>query len=189
MDFFDNLDPLLRTFWYLAIPSSLIFLIQSIMTFVGMDATEGLEADFDGNLDSGDDVFQLFSFRNLINFLLGFSWAGISFFEVISNKFLLILVALSIGIGFVALFFVIIKQIMKFSEDNSFNILNSLNKTAEVYLTIPANRSGHGKVLVSVNGSVHELVAITDDTTSIPSGSLVMITQIENENILVVKRI
>lgn len=189
MDFFENLDPLLRTFWYLAIPTSVIFAIQSILTFIGLDATEGLDTDFDGNIDGADEPFQLFSFRNLINFLLGFSWSGISFYDVISNKGLLIAVALAIGIGFVALFFLIIKQLMRFSENNSFNIQNTLNKTAEVYLTIPANRLGHGKILVSVNGSIHELVAITEEVSDILTGTLITITQIENDNILVVKRV
>ena len=51
MEFFEHLDPLLRTFWYIAIPVSLIFVVQTIMTFVGADATDGNEVDFDGDVD------------------------------------------------------------------------------------------------------------------------------------------
>jgi len=76
MEFLNGLDPFLQVLWYIAIPVSLIFVIQSIMTFIGID---GLEADFDGSFDGAQAPFQLFSFRNLINFLLGFSWAGITF--------------------------------------------------------------------------------------------------------------
>ena len=38
------------------------------MTFVGADASDGLDADFDGDLGGSDTPFQLFSFRNLIQF-------------------------------------------------------------------------------------------------------------------------
>ena len=62
MDFLTGLDPLLRTFWFVAIPATVIFAIQTIMTFVGVDSSEGLEADFDSNLDGGDAPFQLLSF-------------------------------------------------------------------------------------------------------------------------------
>ena len=70
MEILENLDPILKTFWYVAIPTSIIFILQTVMTFVGADATDGLEADFDGDLSGGDAPFQLFSLRNLINFLL-----------------------------------------------------------------------------------------------------------------------
>jgi hypothetical protein len=72
-------DPLLKTLWFIAIPTSLIFVIQLIMTFIGVETHDGLTADFDSDLQGGDAPFQLFTFRNLINFMLGFSWTGISF--------------------------------------------------------------------------------------------------------------
>jgi hypothetical protein len=105
MEIFENLEPLLRIFWYVAIPASIIFIIQAIMTFLGSDTTDGLEADFDGDLVGADAPFQLFSLRNLITFLLGFSWTGISFYASISNKPILIILSLIVGILFVLLFF------------------------------------------------------------------------------------
>ena len=188
MEIIDNLDPLLKTFWFIAIPTSIFFLLQTIMTFVGADASDGISADFDGDLESGDAPFQLFSLRNLINFLLGFSWTGISFYATIDSPVLLIVGSFVVGVLFVYLFFMIIKQVQKLAEDNSFKLSNALNKTAEVYLTIPANKKGKGKVLVSVKGSVHELDAITEDD-KLESGAVVKIVKIESDNILLVKSI
>ncbi|MDP2238011.1 MAG: NfeD family protein [Bacteroidales bacterium] len=188
MEILENLDPLLRIFWYVAIPASIIFFIQTIMTFLGSDATDGLEADFDGDLVGDEAPFQLFSLRNLINFLLGFSWTGISFYATISNKSILIILSLAVGVLFVLLFFIIIRQVQKLAEDNSFKITNTLNKSAEVYLTIPENKKGKGKILVSVKGAFHELEAMTENDR-IPSGSVVKIVRIENNNILIVETI
>jgi len=188
MEILENLDTLLKTFWYVAIPTSLIFFIQTIMTFVGADASDGIDADFDGDLSETEAPFQLFSLRNLINFLLGFSWTGISFYNTISNKTILILLSLAVGVLFVILFFIIIRQVQKLAENNSFKLSNTLNKTAEVYLPIPENKSGKGKIMISINGAFHELEAMTENE-KIQSGSVVKVVKIENDNILIVETI
>lgn len=188
MEILENLDPLLKTFWFVAIPTSLIFIIQTVMTFMGTDSSDGLQPDFDGDLNGADAPFQLFSLRNLINFLLGFSWTGISFYTTISNKPLLIVLSLVVGVLFVYLFFIIIRQVQKLAEDNSFKITNTLNKTAEVYLTIPENKKGKGKIMISVNGAFHELEAMTEND-KIQSGAVVKVVRIENDNILIVETI
>ena len=188
MEIFEGLDPLLKSLWYIAIPSSILFIIQSVLTFIGSDAFDGVEADFEGDLEGGDEPFQLFSFRNLINFLIGFSWTGICFNSYISNTTVLLILSLAIGIGFVYLFFLIMRQIQKLAEDNTFKLLSTIGKTAEVYLKIPENKSGKGKIMISVNGSYHELDAITEKD-AIPTGSMVKVLKIENENLLVVELI
>lgn len=188
MEILTSLEPLLQAFWFIAIPASLIFIVQTVMTFIGADASDGLQADFDGDFDGADAPFQLFSFRNLVNFLLGFGWSGVSLYGTIESKLLLIIISLIIGVLFVLLFFAIIKQLMRLSEDDTFTTAKALNKTAEVYLTIPAAKAGKGKVLVSVGGSVHELDAITE-SEAIPSGAVVKVIRIENENILIVEKL
>lgn len=174
--------------WFIAIPVSVIFLIQTIMTFAGADTADGLSADFDSDLSHGDAPFQLFSLRNLINFLLGFSWGGISFYSTIASSTILILVALAIGVSFLILFFIVIRQIQKLGEDNSFRITDTISNSAEVYLAIPANMSGKGKVLISVKGSTRELEAMTFQDR-IPTGSMVKIVKVESDNILIVEKI
>ncbi|MFA6262338.1 MAG: NfeD family protein [Bacteroidia bacterium] len=188
MEIFSTLDPLLKTFWFVAIPASLIFIIQTILTFMGADASDGLEADFDGDFSGGDESFQVFSLRNLINFLLGFSWTGISFYTTISNPLGLILFSLIVGALFVYVFFIIIRQVQKLAEDNSFKLINTLNQSAEVYLTIPEHKSGKGKIMISVKGAFHELEAMTDQDR-IPSGATVKVVRIENNNVLIVEKI
>jgi len=188
IEFFQNLDPLLRMFWLVALPTSLIFVFQTISTFMGVDSGDGIDADFDGDLTGAEAPFQIFSLRNLINFLLGFGWAGISFYDSISNKTLLIAVALLIGVVFLFAFFLIIKQLQKLAEDNSFKMSSTINKTAEVYLTIPEAKKGKGKILISINGSVHELDAMTEGP-KIPSGATVKVTKIILEEILLVETI
>ena len=188
MEFLESLDPQLRLFWYIAIPVSLIFVLQTILTFVGSGGSDGLEADFDGDLDSADAPFQMFSFRNLINFLLGFSWTGISFYNLIPNTTLLILLSLAVGFGFVYFFFLIIKQIQKLGEDNTFRLEKTLDKIADVYLAIPGRMQGKGKIMVSLNGSVREIDAMTEQD-KIETNATVKIKRVESGNILIVEKL
>src|SRR5690606_8792028 len=111
MDFLQDLDALHQTFWYIAIPVSVIFIIQMVMTFMGADASDGIEADFEGDFDGGDAPFQLFSLRNLINFLLGFGWSGVLLFERFDNVTVLVVMDFLFGAGFVGMFFCLVTSI------------------------------------------------------------------------------
>jgi hypothetical protein len=188
MEFFTGLEPLLRAFWFIAIPASIIFVIQTILTFTGSDASDGLQADFDSNFDGTDAPFQLFSFRNLINFLLGFGWSGVTLYGIIQSKALLIIIAIVIALIFVYIFFLIISQLLRLSEDDSFKLSDTLNQTAEAYVNIPGDMQGKGKILISVKGAVHELDAMTKGET-IKSSSVVKIVEIVNGNVLIVEKI
>lgn len=185
MEFLEGLDPLLKTYWYIALPVSLFFLLQTIMTFIGLS---GSETDIDSDSGDSDLPFEIFTLRNLINFLLGFSWTGISFYDSIENKAVLIIISVVVGIVFIGLFFILIKQILNLGEDNSFKFESTINQTATVYLTIPESKSGVGKVQVSIKGAFHELQAMTEASEKITTGSLVKIKNVEN-NILIVDKL
>lgn len=187
LDFLNNMDSLQQGFWYVALVSSAVFAVQTLLTFIGSGDTDGLNADFDGNLDHVDAPFQLFSLRNLINFLLGFGWTGVAFYEAISNKGILIGLAVVVGIIFVAIFLMLIKQIIKLTEDNTFKIESLYGKTGEVYINIPPRKLGKGKIQISVNGTNHEMDAMTHSDLMIPSSTMVQVTAIENNLLLVTK--
>lgn len=186
-EFLETLEPLHKGFWYVALASSAIFLVQTILTFIGGGDTDGISADFDGDFDEPDAPFQLFSFRNLINFLLGFGWAGVSFYDKIESKTLVLILAVWVGVLFVSVFLFLIKQILKFSENNTFKIEQLVGKIGEVYLTIPAQKTGRGKVLISHKGTQHELIAITDSEQEIPTGQIIKVVAMEGNILMVIK--
>ena len=188
MEFLAELDPPLRVLWYIALPTSLVFLLQTILTFIGSDASDGLNADFDGNLEGVEAPMQLFTLRNLINFLLGFSWTGITFYHSIPNYTFLIILSTLVGIGFVWIFFLIIKQIQKLAEDNTFRLEQAMQKTGTVYLSIPENKQGVGKIAISIKGSQRELSAISLKDR-LETGTAVRVVGIEGSNLLIVEKI
>ncbi|MBI1317092.1 hypothetical protein GC167_09595 [bacterium] len=100
MNQFYGLEFAQQVFWVTAISSTLVFVVQTIMTFMGADATDGMGADFEG-LEDSSGPFQLLSLRSLVNFGLGFGWTGLSLRYVIPQTPWLILAATAVGLAFV----------------------------------------------------------------------------------------
>ena len=190
MDFFNSLEPMQKFFWTVACCASIVFIIQTIMTFIGLGTDADVDAGpMDGAVDSMEDgsLSGVFSFRNLINFLLGYGWAGALLFDSIEKGWLLQLIAIAVGLVFVMAFVFMFRQVMKLSHDGSFKMQETVGLKADVYLRIPAARSGRGKVQVSVKGSVHEIDAVTDSDNEIATGGQVKILEVLGNDLLLVK--
>ncbi|MBO4499873.1 MAG: serine protease [Bacteroidaceae bacterium] len=187
--FLSTLDTPLRIFWIIAIAASVVFVVQTIMTFIGF----GGDADFDeiSTAETVDDAgfSGLFSFRNLINFLLGYGWTGVILYDDITKPFWLYAISFGVGVLFVAAFVFMFRKMMKLSHDGSFRISEAVGITADVYLRIPASNGGRGKVQFSVKGSVHELDAVTDESEEIPTGAKAKIVDTLGDDVVKVVRI
>jgi len=176
----------MQVFWGLAIISSVFFLVQTIMAFLGLDADTDDGAGFE-DVEMGG-VSGYFSFRNLVNFMLGYGWGGIVLHDVIPNLMWLQVAALGIGVLFVIIFVFILRQIMKLSTDKTFHIEEAIGLIADTYLRIPGEKKGSGKVMVSVRGSMHEIEAITEGE-AIPTGAKVRVVKAIGTDLLEVERI
>jgi len=186
LETYQAMDTWMQVFWGCAVVGSLIFLVQMVLTLMGMDHSD-MDVDFDGadTMDLGGGI-SLFSIKNFVNFIVGFGWGGVCFAGAIESKWLLTLVALVVGVAFVLMFFFIKKQTKKLEHNGAFRIEDCVGKTVDVYLRIPAGKSGKGKVQVSLNGSVQEFDALTEGD-SIPSGQKVQVVSVIDGGTLLVK--
>lgn len=185
LDWFNNLEPGIKVYWGIAIVSSAVFIVQTAISLIGLG-----DFDMDMDLDGGDaldggGLSDMLSIKNAINFLLGFGWAGVCLYDTISSSILLGIIAVLFGLSFVVAFFYLLKKVMTLESNGAFDINTAEGKTCNVYLRIPANRSGTGKVQISFDGSVQELDAVTDGDM-IPTGTKVVVMEILNNNILLV---
>ncbi|MDR1517426.1 MAG: serine protease [Dysgonamonadaceae bacterium] len=174
--FFNSLSPDLKIYWAIALIASLIFVIQTVISFVGGNIFD--DADFDTTAD-GDDVgvSHFFSVRNMVNFLLGAGWGGVCFSGAIASKGVVVALSVLTGLVFVAIFFGLVKILLKLQKDNTFRIEETLGKIADVYLPIPENKSGKGKIQISVRGSFHEIDAVTSGE-KLPNGAIVKVEKV-----------
>lgn len=189
MEWYGALDATMRAYWTIAIAFSLVFAVQMVLTLVGLGDTDGGDmGDMgDGNGDTMDTggAIQLFTIRNVVNFMLGVGWGGVCLGSVIPNRLLLALAAILCGCVMVTAFVLMFRQLMRLEGNGSFRIEESVGQTCQVYLRIPARRTGTGKVQVSFHGSVQELPAQTDGE-AIPTGTRVQVVEVIDRNLLIV---
>ncbi len=76
----------------------------------------------------------------------------------------------------------------KLQSSGNINPNNTVGKIGTVYLTIPANRSGQGKINITVQERYAEYDAITDSDEPIPTGTEIQVTAHVGSNVLLVKR-
>jgi len=175
-----------KMFWIIALVFSLLFLVQTILSFAGGDGDEAFgDADSAVGHDEGID-YGFFTIKNFIAFFTIFGWTGIAMIKGNVGKVLTVGIALAAGVLVVALMMLLFRSMSRLKHSGTLQISNALNKIGEAYLFIPAKRNGYGKVHIKVQGSLQELQAITDDETDIPTGKLVKVVEILNNNILIV---
>ncbi len=191
------LSPAMKVLWGVTLAASLIFIIQTILTFIGADAdSTGLDApdisDIPGDADVavGGTGSNLYTFRNLINFLLGFGWTAIILQEKIRSVPLLLIVAAAVGIGLVALVMYIFTLLGKMQQSGNIDVYKSaVGCQGTSYLTIPPARSGEGKVQISIGGAVREYNAQTEEDSPIPTGTPIKVVDVINGITLLVERL
>ena len=186
VDKFLALELPMQIFWGIAVVTSIFFVIQTIMAFMGLDADTDDGSGFEDVEMEG--LTGYFSFRNLINFLLGYGWGGVLLQGAISNMIWLEIAAVGVGALFVTVFVILLRQVMKLSTDKTFQLDEAVGQIADTYLRIPAETRGTGKVMVSVRGSMHELEAMTLGE-EIPTGTKVRVTKVIGSELLEVERV
>lgn len=175
-----GLDGSGQIIWALAIVSTGIFLLQIILSLLGLDSDLDPELNLEG---SGD--FALFSFRAIISFLVFFSWTT----GLLLEKSWKLSHALGVGIilGILAMTIVayLLFKIVKMEESGSINLESLVGAEGEVYIPIPAGGVATGRVTILLDDKNIELDAVSQD--QILTGRKVTIDKILKNNILKVK--
>ena len=180
--------------FYTGIFSTVILVILVILTLIGIggespefDADtdmdfDGTDSDFDGTAQ-----FSIFTFKSLVSFFSILSWTTLACRQGGINS--VISIAMGLAAGLVTMYLVakIFFELKKMKQDNTMEIKSAIGKTAKVYLTIPASRSGTGKVHINFDGTLRELEAVSDE--EIKTDSIIEVSDILDNSILVVKKI
>ena len=191
-EWWTSLDLFMKILWCIAIASSLIFIIETVLTFIGADVEMDMDPDFDiadGGFE-GDPSMNLYTFRNLVNFLLGMSWTAILLNEQMKSKALLMLIAFAVGAAIVFAVMMMFKGLSKMQQSGNINVFESaVGCSGKVYLTVPGERKGQGKVQININNSVREYDALTDSEDDLKTGTSIKVTEVLDASTLLVEEI
>ncbi|HSA05391.1 MAG TPA: hypothetical protein P5145_07365 [Tenuifilaceae bacterium] len=187
----EGLSTLSKVYWMIAIPASVIFLIQIVMTFVGadsdghMDATGDADASIDGDAGIG---FQLISLKNFIGFFTIFGWVGIACIDSGLSTPLTIVISFICGLLMMVIMATIFYFMGKLVESGNVVMASAVGKTGTVYLVIPANRKAAGKIQFQHQG-FRTIDAMTDEAEDIPTGAVIQVTAIISDDLVLVKKV
>lgn len=199
----DSLDMIVKVFYFIAIPASVILIIQVILSFIGMnlggdgsmdmdfdadaaDADISAEDGFDGGADSSS--LRIFSARGFVAFFTVMGWTGVALASGGVNKAVTIFVSVILGFLTMLLIAWIFQQAMKLQSNGTIQIKNAIGAVGEVYLPIPAKSEGIGKVSVVVQERYSEFDAMTEEDETLKTGTPVRVVDIRGGNILIVEK-
>ncbi len=213
----NSLGLISQIFYCIAVPSTLVMLIQTIMLLVGLGQDSDFSADGDvsdiadadvgdvPDADSIDGVFgdndvtetpdsfgleglRILTLRGIISFLVVFGWVGIVLTSAKVPLLITVPVAAICGFFMMVLLAFLMKLVLKLRSDGNIDIRNAIGTAGKVYLTIPARRSGEGKVQLMLQGAFVEQNAVTDDEEPIPTGSEIVVIGVSGATTLVVRK-
>ena len=190
-----ELSPVMKLLWGVTLTASLIFIIQTVMTFLGADAdSTDFDVDVDTSMDGADlsnieGGSNLYTFRNFVNFFLGFGWAAILLRPSVKSTGLLVVIAVLVGIALVVAVMYLFKWLSSMQQSGNINVYKSAEGCqGKCYLVIPGERAGEGKVQITIQGAVREYNAVTDGDT-IKTGTPIKVVETINANTLLVEEL
>lgn len=189
IEWWSTLNVAMKILWAVTLAASLVFVIQSIMTFLGadvdgLDGMDGIDVSDPSDMSGGAN---LYTFRNLVNFLLGFGWTAIILQDNVKSVALLVFIAAVVGVGLVAAVMFLFKWLSGMQQSGNIDVYKSaVGCHGRVYLTIPAERSGEGKVQITINNSIREYNALSDGA-GIPTGTPITVVEVIDAQTMLVE--
>lgn len=190
-----ELSPVMKLLWGVTLTASLIFVIQTVMTFLGADAdSTDFDVDVDTSMDGSDlsnidGGSNLYTFRNFVNFFLGFGWSAILLQPSVKSTALLIILSVLVGVGLVIAVMYLFKWLSSMQQSGNINVYKAaVGCQGKCYLRIPGERSGEGKVQITIQGAVREYNAVTDGD-EIKTGVPVKVVEAIDANTLLVEEL
>lgn len=188
IDWFLALTAAEKTYFIIAVIASIFLFVQIVIMLFSLGGGDfDVDDVFDGDVDT-DSGLSIFTIKSMTAFFALGGWCGFvaqTFME--DNIWAPILIAVATGTA--ALFGVAFTMRGIAKLQNSGNIVKSklVGATATVYVSIPENRSGRGKITLTAQGRYMELDAVTDGER-IPVDSSVEITEYSEDFAVVTKK-
>lgn len=181
-----GLETLAKIYWGLAIPATLLFLIQLVTTFVVGDFDSDIpDSDLEVETDGGIG-FQFFTFKNMVAFFMLFSWTGIASIDSGYSMTTTVIISVLSGFFMMVIMATLFYYLSKLRQSGTLKIERAVGKIGETYLRIPGKRGGFGKIQLTLQGSVHEFDALTDQGEDIPTGTIIQIIEVIDQSKMLV---
>lgn len=212
IDWWNGMDLVLKILYCVAIPATLILVIQTILSLLGgfeggagVDFSDTSGIDFNGGSDIGEmsdaadmnsthylgdggnpadfSIMSMLSLQGIVTFLTVMGWTSIVAIGSGTPAFLGMIVG--VALGFLAMYAAakIIHASRKLTENGTLNLRNAIGEIGRVYIPIPA--SGTGKITMNVQGRYIEAAAISLEEKTLLTGAMVRVIDVRNDVLVV----
>jgi hypothetical protein len=230
----DGLTALQQLLYCIAVPSTIVMLLQTILMLIGLgghgdlgghgpidgsvshdipneavvlghstighggavagahetSASAGHDAKPGGSPADSNDVvsFRLFTFQTILIFFVVFGWTGISVSTAVP-AFTAILVAFLAGTAALFLTAWMFYGLMKLQNSGNVRLSGAIGLEGEVYIPIPANGKGQGKVNLLLQGRWLECEAATLGLEPLNTKQAIRVVGLQGGSVLIVESI
>jgi len=213
-EFFESLKPIEKVFLISAILGGAIFLVRLVLFFIGMghhgmDTDAGVggdighdvghmgdvgqdvsadHGDLHGHADDTESSFKFMSLQSITAFFMMFGLVGLALSR--QSKWpttLSVFGAVAAGFFSVWVMGKLLSAMARLQSEGTLDIRNAIGQEGTVYLKIPA--AGKGVVQITVQDTLRELTAVSQDKTEIKTGERVVVEDVTGGNILVVRKV
>ncbi len=206
-EWWNALSTIQQVFYILAIPSTIILVLQTILLLFGIggghdaelsagdtDVDIDAEVDADGSFVPEHDLphdqgaeheagLRVLTVRGIVAFLAVCGWIGVAALDMGASPALASVLAIVAGFAAMVLVAVALRFSLKLQQSGNLDLKNAVGLTGEVYVPIP--RGGKGKITLVVQDRFLELDAACAER-ELSTGEQVKVTAVTESNTLIV---
>lgn len=188
-EWWNNLSLISQIFVAIAIPATIVMIIQSLMMFLGFGFESDIDIsdDVDVDLDDAGDGLALITVRGLVAFFAVGGWTGLVATSGGLSNAVSIIIAFFAGLVALVGIAYLFKLSLKLQDNGNLQIKNAIGKTGKVYIPIPPNKSGAGQITILIQERLKEYLAVTNEDKTLNTGEYVVVSEIIDEQTLLVK--
>jgi hypothetical protein len=191
-------------FFWCALIGGTILACQFVMTLIGLgdghpdfdtggaihfdtpDVSGGMDhADMAGHAATHDSTwfFGIITFRTLVAAVTFFGLAGMWAMEREIRATGVLLIALGAGVAAMFGVYYVMQSLTKLDSEGTLRVERAVGRSGTVYLPVPANRTGAGKIHMKLQNQLVELQAMTPHDR-LPVGATVVVTGVIGPDIV-----
>ena len=194
INWWNSMDLTGQIFALIAIPSTLVLVVQSALLIFGIGGgADSIDLDGDGIPDTpgfegdGDGGLALFSLRGIMSMAAVAGWSGLVMHE--AEMPLGVTVFLAAAFGFIVMVAIawFMKLATKLQQNGNLDIGYAIGKVGTVYIPIPPNMTGSGKINLTIQERFVEIDAKTAADRKLGTGESVRITATDPAGMVIVE--
>lgn len=188
-----SMSTLEQVLFVLASSSTAIMIIFLIMLLLGFDTDEfdGIgtpDVDIDGINDdpiTGIAGLKVLTLRGALVFLAMGSWTAFLLVSSIGIWWGL-LIGMVVGVGAAFIQALAFRATLRLESAGNMDYSNAVDKAGTVYIRIPKQRTGKGKISMIIQDRLAEIDAVTDEKEDImPNASITVVGLVDSSTVIV----